>query len=82
VPFHDYTTIELIIPKAGHYVVDILDFSGRVVRQLVNQPLAADVFYFDWDGTNGNQSALPQGIYFIRCSASGYLKTIKVIKSK
>ena len=79
-PFKDFTTIEITVPTANHYTIDVLDIYGRIVNQLINQMLEADVYYIDWDGTGINNKTLPNGVYLIRCLSSNQVKNIKVLK--
>jgi hypothetical protein len=78
-------TIFIPQPPAGasdKVTVQVFTTTGKRVATLVNakpySELLADLPLL-WDGTNGRTQKLGPGLYFIRISATGWVRTLKVM---
>ena len=69
------------LPRAGHASVDVLDVSGRIVRQLVNQDLQAGRHAFHWD-PRGKDSATGSGMYVLRLRFENIVQSRKFVLVK
>jgi len=70
-PFNPSTTIPFsIAPERDGAVVrlDVLDLRGRLVRTLVNAPLAAGRHVVSWNGLDLNSRVSPSGVYLLQLS--------------
>ncbi|MFI5264018.1 MAG: FlgD immunoglobulin-like domain containing protein, partial [Candidatus Kapaibacterium sp.] len=63
------TDISVQLSQAGELAIRIYDLTGRLVRNLATESLAAGIHHFTWNGTSDNGSLLPSGFY--TCIASG-----------
>jgi len=54
------------VPTSAPTRLEILDLPGRLVRTLVNGPLAAGRYAFSWDGRDTGGRFLGAGMYFTR----------------
>lgn len=54
------------LPSGGRLLVDVVDGSGQVVRQLDLGTRAAGRQSFAWDGRDGSGERLPEGAYGLR----------------
>jgi hypothetical protein len=64
--FSESTEIRFALPSHAHATVQIVDKSGRVVRQLLNELLSPGDHRVRWDGRDESGSPLPSGVYLIR----------------
>jgi YVTN family beta-propeller protein len=78
-PFNPETSIQFVIPEAGHVDLRIYDVAGRLVRTLVDGKLAADRHEVTWDGTNNGGKHVASGVYFYRIKAGKHEKTNKMV---
>jgi hypothetical protein len=65
-PFNPHVRFVLQVPSAAHVELQILDVRGRLVRSLVDAPLAAGTLSVSWDGRDAKQQALASGVYYYR----------------
>jgi hypothetical protein len=65
-PFRESTTLAFTLPDAGPVKLDVCDVSGRVVRTLLGEPLAAGNHRVTWDGSDETRRRLGSGVYFLR----------------
>jgi subtilisin-like proprotein convertase family protein len=68
-PFVERAEISFSLPQAGLARLEIFDVTGRLVRTLVNGPMAAGAHAASWDGRDESRQAVAAGIYFYRLSA-------------
>ena len=73
-PFNPVTTIKFNLADAGHARLDIFDASGRLVKTLVNEAMAAGPHEVTW-----NASGIASGIYFSRLRQGDITMTKKMI---
>ncbi|MEZ4654323.1 MAG: FlgD immunoglobulin-like domain containing protein [Candidatus Eisenbacteria bacterium] len=77
-PFGGITRLDYTLYSASPVQVDVLDASGRIVRQLVNEEQPKGMHTITWDGTDAHGSRLPSGVYFTRILADGREHTRKM----
>jgi hypothetical protein len=75
-PFNPATTIGFVVPGAGAGAVgpvalSVYDVSGRLVRNLIDGPLASGKHAVEWDGRDARGLSAPSGIYLYRLTANG-----------
>ena len=62
----DFATINYSFPSPGYVAnITIFDASGRPVRYLQKNSLSGTKGYYRWEGLDGKNRKLPQGIYII-----------------
>ena len=81
-PFNPTTIIQYELPENIHVRLDIIDVTGRTVRQLVNGPQEAGYQTVRWNGRNATGQQVSAGVYFYRIQAGHYMKTRKMILLK
>lgn len=70
-PFNPQTTIRFSLPTAGRAQLSVYDMSGRLVRTLVNEHLAAGEHAVPWLGRNDRGREVASGVYLYRLEAGG-----------
>ncbi|HYM81974.1 MAG TPA: FlgD immunoglobulin-like domain containing protein, partial [Candidatus Limnocylindria bacterium] len=65
-PFAGTTAIRFGLPHTGPVDLGIFDVAGRLVRQLVDAPLAAGLHTATWDRTDAQGVRVKPGIYYYR----------------
>jgi flagellar hook assembly protein FlgD len=55
----------------SNVTIDVFDLSGRKIRTLLNSELQGGEHSLEWNLTDGNDRAVPAGIYHIRLSTPG-----------
>jgi predicted RNA-binding protein with TRAM domain len=68
-PLNPKTDLSFRTSSAGRVRVDLFDSSGRLIRSLVAQTLAAGPHSVPWDGTNDRGTKVASGSYFFRIQA-------------
>ena len=74
-PFNIETTISFNTNISGLILLEIYDFKGRKVRNLLQNNLDSGEHSIIWKGKNSHGYILPTGIYFYRLS---YLQDNKI----
>jgi photosystem II stability/assembly factor-like uncharacterized protein len=70
--------IRFSLPRAAEASVRIYDVTGRLVRRLVDEPLAAGERTLQWDGRDDSGRLVADGVYLVRLVADGVSRTRKV----
>ena len=78
-PFARGTTMRLALPAPSPVTVRIYNPSGRLVRTLVDAPLAAGEHPLVWDGADGAGRRVASGVYFVRVEAGRDRASRKVV---
>ncbi len=65
-PFNPRTTYAFDLPAPGSARLVVFDASGRLVRTLVDDVLAAGRHEIVWDGLDDGGTGLPSGVYLTR----------------
>ncbi len=77
-PFNPVTNIQWNLPRAGHLSVQVYDVRGRLVRSLVDEPVAAGAGQVQWDGRGSDGRIEAAGTYFYRVRSGDHLHTGKM----
>lgn len=79
-PFAQGTTLRFTVPRTGRVDLDVFDVGGRRVRRLVDGEREAGVHEVPWDGTSDRGHSLASGIYFVRLSWEGEVRTERIVR--
>jgi len=81
-PFNPSTTVHFELGRPGPATIRIYDVSGRCVRTLVDEQLAAGRHQVSWDGRSQAGRALASGVYVLEMVASDYRGRHKMILAR
>ncbi len=81
-PFAQSTDIRFALPAASAVTVRIHDVGGRLVRTLVDGPLAAGQHTARWDGRTDSGDRAGSGIYFYSFRAGDVRETRKLVYTR
>jgi len=70
-PFNPMTTMRLEIAKAGLATLRVYSVDGRLVRTLIQRPLAAGLYRVKWDGNDDQGEPVGSGVYFSQAVSDG-----------
>ena len=70
-PFNPTTTIAFSLAAESDVTIRVCDAAGRVVRTLVDSPVAAGPHTATWDGITDTGTRAASGVYFIQMEAAG-----------
>jgi hypothetical protein len=76
-PFNPRTTITYTLPDPEHVTLQLFDVKGRLVRTLVDEPVAAGYHRVMLDG-----QGLASGVYYFRMTAGDFDKTRSLVLLK
>ena len=81
-PFSGATTIPVGLVSGGQVRIRIYDATGRLVRTVVDQSLAAGVQNVTWDGLDNRGTRVASGFYVVRVEAEGkhFTRMLKVVR--
>jgi hypothetical protein len=79
-PFAEGTEIRFLLPESAVVRLEVFDARGRTVRRLLDAPLPAGAHEARWDGRSASGDPAAGGIYFVRLSASGAVRTGKMVR--
>ena len=79
-PFHEATTFELALARAGGVKLAIYGVDGRRIRTLVAGEREAGVFRVSWDGRDDNGRAVAAGMFFARLTTPDASITRTVVR--
>jgi len=77
-PFNPIQAIIVDLPENGKIDLDVIDLSGKTVRNVANDNFTAGIHTFIWNGNNNSGKNLPSGIYFVRVST--FDQTRQIVK--
>ncbi|MDM7916676.1 MAG: M28 family peptidase [Candidatus Eisenbacteria bacterium] len=69
-PANAGSSVRFALPQAGEVSLQLFGIDGRLVRTLVDGPLAAGGHALAWDGRNDRGAAVAPGIYYVRLRAA------------
>lgn len=72
--------ISFTLPAGGRVDLRIYDLSGRLVREIEAESMAAGAHEMTWDGLDGAGRATSPGIYLVRVRASGAERSTKAVR--
>jgi hypothetical protein len=81
-PFAPATAIEFTLPHAAAARLLVLDAQGRVVRTLLDGPLAGGPHRTAWDGRDGTGREVGSGVYFYRLETEDSAITRKMTRTR
>jgi len=81
-PMYSETEIMYQILKKAKVSLKIYNFTGRLVRTLVNENKSAGYHRVIWDSKDNHGAELPSGIYFYRLKTGSSTTTNKLIRLK
>ena len=67
-PLRHMTTIRYALAGSGHTTLSIYDLTGRAVTTLVDRRQEPGLYSVPWDGRDGLERSVPNGVYFYRLS--------------
>ncbi|QXD14199.1 M4 family metallopeptidase [Rhodocaloribacter litoris] len=73
-PFSRLTTLRIGLPAAGPTRLEVVDLLGRTVRMLVNTSLPAGMHTFTFEAED-----LPPGLYLVRLTTGGVVRTHRML---
>ena len=76
-PFNPVTNIKFSLNRNAHVQIDVIDITGRVVDNLVNNEYSAGQHTIPWI-----PYSIPSGVYFVRLSSFGIKETKKLLLLK
>lgn len=78
-PFMQSTRIDYRVPANGDVTVEVIDVTGRQVRELFSGNQVTGDYSVTWDGEDASGQAMPSGTYFYRVSAGGSVEARKMM---
>ena len=81
-PFRPSTHIRFDLPQRAPVSLKIFDVSGRLVRELVGQPMDAGRHAVLWDGRDGGGRRVSSGVYFYRFETGAFRATKRMVLLK
>jgi FlgD Ig-like domain len=81
-PFNPATTIKFDLAAGGAAALRIYDVRGRLVRTLVDGPMAAGAHQISWDGRSNAGSAVASGVYLLEMVAGGKRDDMKLVLAR
>jgi predicted outer membrane repeat protein len=83
-PFNPVTTIQFDVPDATRRAVSlqIFDAAGKLVKTLVDSPLASGSYSVVWNGDDNSGKAVASGTYFCKMVTEKYSETRQLVLLK
>ena len=84
-PFNPTTQVDYTIPSVSGTVpvaLQVVDLSGRVVRELVRTAQGSGSYHTIWDGRDASGEALASGVYMIHLRAGDWRSSQKAVLLK
>jgi hypothetical protein len=78
-PFTSRTHITYSLPGPTRVSLTIYDVAGRKMKTLVNEEMPGGRHSAYWNRTDNSGSRLPSGVYFVRLTAQGLDKAMRLI---
>jgi flagellar hook assembly protein FlgD len=72
-------SLSLQLPVPARVYASIHDVTGRSVRMLLDETLNAGAHDIAWDGRDDAGRAVSSGIYLVRASARGEVRTARFV---
>lgn len=73
------TRISYKLPAKSSVSLKIYDFTGRLIRTLVNQSQPPGYYTVEWDGRQDNRMRVASGVYFYRLATPSFSEAKKII---
>ena len=81
-PFRDITEIQYILKEAGYVQIDIMDLTGKKIKNLVYENLSPGEYLKTWNGTNSTGDMVPRGMYLCRLVTGNTVATKKIMRNR
>ncbi|HTW91900.1 MAG TPA: C25 family cysteine peptidase [bacterium] len=81
-PLRSHTAIEYAVPASGRVSIKIYDASGRVVRDLLGENMAAGRYSVTWDRSAANGKRVAEGVYFCKLATPAGTRQQKLVVYK
>jgi hypothetical protein len=78
-PIHGGSQISFVTPQSGPVALHVLDLTGRIVRTLADEPLAAGRHTRLWNGKDAGGRVVGTGIYFLRLTTTQGMRSHRVL---
>lgn len=77
-PFRPRTEITYAVPRAGNVKLEIYDLAGRLAATLVDTQRPAGRYSARWSGRTASGASVASGVYLLRLSTGGDVRTKKI----
>ncbi|MFC1552855.1 mannonate dehydratase [Candidatus Latescibacterota bacterium] len=77
-PFNLNTTIEFMLPSAGHTDLAVYNSTGQKIRTLVSSSISAGAHRQNWDGCDDSGATVSSGVYFSSLKMGNYVTALKM----
>jgi hypothetical protein len=77
-PVVDQLRVLFSLPRDGTARIEVFDAAGRLVTEILNGPIGAGPHSVEWRSGDGDPGLAP-GVYFVRMTGTGGVKTVKFI---
>ena len=81
-PTRDGARLAFDLPVPGRVRITLYDLSGRRVREIAHQTLAAGPHEFRWDGREATGAGVAPGMYFLSVQAGDRFATRKLVVTR
>jgi hypothetical protein len=81
-PFNPQTVIRFAVPSAQDARLEVYGIDGRLVRRLLDGPVAAGLHDVTWDGRDDAGRDAASGVYFHRLTCGGEVRTGKMVLAR
>ncbi|MGQ0723096.1 MAG: InlB B-repeat-containing protein [Candidatus Eiseniibacteriota bacterium] len=78
-PFAGQTDLHFAVASAARVRFSIYDVTGRLVRRLADEDMAAGEHLRSWDGRGENGSHAAGGVYFVRLQIGSFRQTERIV---
>ncbi len=81
-PFNGSVSLQVQIPRSGHYKMEIFDISGKLVETVFDNSISAGHHRFIWNAANNNLNLISTGVYFFVVRSSQEIQKFKLVYVK
>jgi hypothetical protein len=81
-PFRGATRLRFNLSERKEVKVSVYSVSGRHLRTLVDETREAGTHYVDFEMKDDNQQELAGGVYFVRITAGGESRSVRVVGTR
>jgi len=78
-PVNGLARISFILAEPTKAILSIYDASGRLIKTLVNSHLDKGIYTYNWNGTDDNNRAVAEGVYFYTLQTDNHNSTKKLV---
>ena len=78
-PSRGGAVLRCALPASARVKVSVHDVAGRLVRELVNEPLAAGTHEFAWDGRGVDGERVAPGVYLARLQSGERVASARLV---